>query len=230
MDLTLEVRWFYEGDIPDAVADWFQLLEPTLETTREDVYMTPANPVLNVKLREGKVQVKRRELRGDVMRFGPDVAGHPERWYRWSFPVAGDGLDLEEHRAPKNTWQYVTKERYRRVFDASEQMEVLNGRAAEDGHLEAADMETATAEASVAEATATEVALVEAAHTEIELTRVAVGRRRGWTLCVETQGEREALMPLLRPMGRHVFRSDGAPVLEASRSYGYNQWLKNLSG
>lgn len=221
MDLTLEVRWFYEGAIPDAVADWFQSLNPEQEAPREDVYMAPADPVLNLKLRGGKVQAKRREVRGEAMRFAPGVAGHPERWYKWSFPVAGSELDLEEYRAPEGMWQHVTKERYRRVFEASEQAAILERHAAANGHL----TEGAVAEATVADAT-----LVEAAHTEVELTRVRIGEHRGWTLCVETEGAREALLPLLRPMGVYVFQAGGAPALEAERSYGYNQWLKNLAG
>ena len=201
MERTLEVRWFYKGDIPQVAKDWFMALGPKKEDRREDVYLHPLHPALNVKLREGEVQVKRRGAGGGQIRFGPGVVGYMERWHRWSFPVSGDALDPGNYDAPSGMWRRVAKERYRRVFDLAEQA-ALVAEAPDEG----------------------------AAHTEAELTRLTLDRRHWWTFCVEAEGDADALLRMLRPMGRRLFASGSPPVLEAHRSYGYAEWLLNVFG
>lgn len=201
MELTLEVRWFYEGDVPRVVNDWFATLEPKKEDRREDVYVRPPHAALNVKLREGEVQVKRRGAGGGLIRFRPGVVGCMERWHKWSFPVGQDVLKLGNYDAPPGMWRRVVKERYRRVFDLAEQASLV-AEAPGEG----------------------------AAHTEVELTHVTLGSRPWWTLCIEAEGDAEALLRTLRPMGHHLFAHGSPPTLEAHRSYGYAEWLLGVCG
>ncbi|MCA1995017.1 MAG: hypothetical protein LDL41_23650, partial [Coleofasciculus sp. S288] len=63
---TLELRWFYHGTPPVEVEYWFstdcpgELLRPPEE--REDLYLyTPQCDYLNIKLRQGSLEVKWRK-------------------------------------------------------------------------------------------------------------------------------------------------------------------------
>lgn len=113
---TAEVRWFFEGPVPDAARVWFRAVagEPPLEA-RTDRYVRPASPdSLGVKWREGKLEVKRRVGVVGEERFHARVAGRVERWRKWSFELASEaGL-----ARPAGDWVEVAKRRQVRYFAA----------------------------------------------------------------------------------------------------------------
>lgn len=101
---TAEVRWFFPGPVPEPAAAWFDGLGAGPPQTRTDHYLRPTDDALNLKLREGLVEVKRR---GSVAPFdAPRAAGTLERWRKWGFRLA-------EHDAPapEGEWLAVTKTR-----------------------------------------------------------------------------------------------------------------------
>ncbi|NBB74864.1 MAG: hypothetical protein GVY35_14485 [Bacteroidetes bacterium] len=108
MDQTLEVRWFYDGTAPAAVLDWFMDLDPEQEAEREDLYLISNDPSLNVKLREGKIQLKRQSGERTGAQFHDRVRGHREFWQKWSFPLTDDAPDLFTED-PSGLWLPVTK-------------------------------------------------------------------------------------------------------------------------
>ena len=63
---TIETRWFYAGRLPAAVLAWFEALGPAPDEqpARTDHYLQPTDAGLNVKLREGQLEAKRREAPG----------------------------------------------------------------------------------------------------------------------------------------------------------------------
>ena len=89
--LTLEVRWFESGKIPKAVEEWFartcpgELSGPPEE--REDHYFyTPGCDALNLKLRQGKLELKWRQTELGTHSFGAESwRGRVERWLKWSY-------------------------------------------------------------------------------------------------------------------------------------------------
>lgn len=96
--LTTEVRWFQSGFLPDGVRDWFQDIgEADFEgrplrqraPSRIDLYLNvPDGEALGVKIREGQVQVKRRERIIDCYAVRGVVPADVEQWAKWSFPVS----------------------------------------------------------------------------------------------------------------------------------------------
>ena len=106
MGATAEVRWFYPGSVPEEVGAWFRALpgEPT-EEARTDRYLRPTDAALNLKVREGQVEVKRRDAEGDLVRVHENVTGRIERWRKWSFDAA------ERTSADGAFWMTVAKAR-----------------------------------------------------------------------------------------------------------------------
>lgn len=119
MRVTAEVRWFYEDRLPVSVADWFRGLPGTWreEGIRVDRYLYPTHPALNVKLREGAVEVKRRDVGGEPVVFAQRVRGTLEQWRKWSLPGIEDQA-LAEATPPY--WAAVRKQRFRRIYRVDE--------------------------------------------------------------------------------------------------------------
>ncbi len=120
MRATAEVRWFLAGPIPDHVAAWFAGLaegEPTA-ATRTDRYLCPTGPALNVKLREGQLEVKRRDAEGMKAALHPRIIGQEERWRKWSFAVQGGEAANDER------WLAVAKTRRLLAYQVEEDGQV----------------------------------------------------------------------------------------------------------
>jgi hypothetical protein len=197
MDHTLEVRWFFSGRVPASVTDWAEDLGARPESTRTDRYLISDDPGLNVKVREGKLQTKRRLWADGPLAFTPSVEGREERWTKWSFSLDEARPDLVE-TDPTGLWQPVHKERLRIEVGPGEQAGLLDT-------LEEPDP----------------------AEAKLELTRVRSGTRHAWTICMESEGRPQALPGTLRQVGRHLFRQDGAPALRPEQSKGYVAWLRD---
>lgn len=198
MEQTLEVRWFYEGAPPEDVVEWFQTFDPTLEPEREDLYLFSQDPSLNVKLREGMLQLKRQSGRRARTAFSERAVGFREYWQKWSFPLTDNAPDPFTDD-PSGLWLPVTKVRMQRAFSGADQTALLD---------------------TLIEPTPT-TALV-------ELTRVTYSTQTAWTVCIEAQGPTEALSGTLQQMGEHVFREGPFPTLRLPHSYGYVRWLETV--
>lgn len=111
---TIETRWFAEGDLPAEVVDWYEEAVGLADwQERTDRYVRPvAADGLNVKWREGDIEIKRRVDVLGPMAWGPAV-GVAERWRKWSFPLADD-LPLG---ATGKDWVPVHKRRSTRTFE-----------------------------------------------------------------------------------------------------------------
>lgn len=198
MDQTLEVRWFYDGPPPASVRDWIAAFDPDEPSEREDLYLISDDPSLNVKLREGKVQLKRRSGARPLVAFADAVRGYREFWQKWSFPLTDDAPNLFTDD-PSGLWLPVTKTRRQRTFTPDAQRALLDT-------LDEPD----PAEASV------------------ELTRVTHSDHVAWTVCMEAEGRAEALAGTLRQMGRYVFGQGTPPELAPEHSTGYVGWLERV--
>ncbi|MBB3458682.1 hypothetical protein FHT86_007008 [Rhizobium sp. BK313] len=91
MEVSAEVRWFWETDVPPELNDWFvnssmHLFPPGGEELREDVYLhDPKQVELGVKARGEKPGL---EVKGLVGRAGPlsegAFHGEIEIWTKWT--------------------------------------------------------------------------------------------------------------------------------------------------
>jgi hypothetical protein len=105
---TMEVRWFRPGEIPAAIQEWFQRCkgEPEEQQPRVDYYFhSAADDSLGIKLREGRLEVKRRRRRLGIVHFHERVAGQVEHWRKWGF-----AYDIERD-GPWPSGFYVKKDR-----------------------------------------------------------------------------------------------------------------------
>ena len=153
---TAEVRWFVPGALPEPVRQWFAALGPPVdEQTRADRYLAPSSEALGVKLREGRLEPKRRQAIAGPFRTDRARAT-VETWAKWSFPLA-DGVG-----EPGDGWIAVGKTRRQRYLEAG------GGRCA----LEVAEVEAGGARWwSVC---------LEASGPDDDARRAALGAGAGW--------------------------------------------------
>jgi hypothetical protein len=144
MHTTAELRWFFPGCIPDAVATWFDACDPDSEPSRTDIYLHPTSEAMNVKWRAGKVEAKRRDAEVEAIELGKGIKGVVEQWRKWSFTLS-EGSERVEHPL----WRPVRKERrmksYRldvsgRVFPVPEGVTPKSGCEVELSQIEIDDM------------------------------------------------------------------------------------------
>ena len=104
VDLTTELRWFFEGGLPDDILSWFSHGGATgLVETRRDHYRVDDLVDIGVKRRHGAIlELKLRQDR-PARHLRGDMHGRRERWKRWS---PADGLI---HLDESTTWVDVDK-------------------------------------------------------------------------------------------------------------------------
>src|SRR5438093_13146168 len=87
MSTTAEVRWFFEGQVPDEIEQWFCRSNLALKAApREDHYLLfPAVLGLGLKLREGRLEVKTLIKTLGVRSFTADVAGTVQVWKKEAY-------------------------------------------------------------------------------------------------------------------------------------------------
>lgn len=112
VDLTTELRWFFDGPVPADVVAWFTH-DGTLGLAelRCDSYRLDGRIDEGVKRRDGTIlELKRRQGRPDHHRHG-DLDGQREIWQRWS--PADHMIDPD----PDTRWVEVEKAITKRRFD-----------------------------------------------------------------------------------------------------------------
>ncbi|MFP4298260.1 MAG: hypothetical protein ACLFT0_10405 [Spirulinaceae cyanobacterium] len=122
---TLEVRWFIEGETPSQIIDWFQNCCPgepvSSSEKRTDYYFClPGGIGVNLKLRQGNLELKYQEKPLGIRQFGEIFGmgsnritwqGNLERWLKWSHRDVPGFCDITQlHCIP------VQKTRSQRVY------------------------------------------------------------------------------------------------------------------
>lgn len=195
---TVEVRWFERGSIPVGVADWFAggAIEPAEQIPRTDYYLQlPAEDALGIKLREGRLEIKKRQERYGVAHFHDRAAGLVEGWQKWSFALADD-LPLSDETL-SGSWLAVRKARWLRKFaarGAGTAFEIQLDEYASQGCY-------------------------------VELAGLQVYRAEWWSVCLEAFGGQAHLPGVMQAVGEQVFASHAAPHLALERSAGYPAFL-----
>jgi hypothetical protein len=112
---SVEARWFIRGEAPKEALDWIQRWElgPSEPEKREDHYLRfPDIASIGVKLREGKFEVKRRDLDLGLVALGSRVTGRLSLWRKWGFKIVDDG----SNKAPDGHWITTEKKRFLRKY------------------------------------------------------------------------------------------------------------------
>lgn len=104
---TVELRWFFPDALPASAVGWFQAFGTNeQQPTRTDHYLRPTDAAMNVKLREGRAEAKRRMTAPRLARLGGAHGGQLARWCKWSFALAEPPGDLDDAWVPvrKTRW------------------------------------------------------------------------------------------------------------------------------
>jgi hypothetical protein len=105
---SLEVRWFFPGQLQAVVARWSERF-PAATESREDAYLLdPQLPGLSVKVRGGgALEVKAYRGSPGILQVLGRARGRLESWQKWSFPVSPPRQDSGAAAA----WRPVRKRR-----------------------------------------------------------------------------------------------------------------------
>jgi hypothetical protein len=105
---SLEVRWFFPGQLDTAVAEWFGRF-PAETQSREDTYLLdPQLRGLSVKIRGGAaLEVKVYRGSPGILYLPRCARGRMESWQKWSFPIAA----LRQDSDYLASWRPVRKRR-----------------------------------------------------------------------------------------------------------------------
>lgn len=119
---TLELRWFCDGTLPTEVENWFNNDCPGkplgMAESREDVYLcTPECDYLNIKLRQGSLEVKWRKAELGSLRFGNAWEGKVEKWLKWICKDSDQQSIMPADIVGKKVWVVVKKKRVQRLYN-----------------------------------------------------------------------------------------------------------------
>ena len=200
---TMEVRWFYKGTVSPEASQWFQQGErrPEEQPPRVDYYLCLSDrDSLGIKLREGRIEVKRRHRQHGVVRLGERVTGLVEHWRKWSFELAEGSRNLASIVVPPASWIVVKKERKLRRYRLAEDQKIV----------------------------AVPVGEYNIRGCNLELTSISVKGKEWWSLSFEAFGVETAVYGSLVHVAQRLLATGESPILDAQDSYGYPKWLQML--
>jgi len=112
LDLTTELRWFFDGPLPSDMTEWFSDGQRGLGEHRVDRYRLDRRVDIGLKKRSCEtLELKIRMLPAQPLSIDDDVVGNLETWRRWS---PADGLIFVDHHT---RWIDVEKTVVKRRFD-----------------------------------------------------------------------------------------------------------------
>jgi hypothetical protein len=202
---TAEVRWFFEGSIPAAIAQWFcrgGLFDKA--APREDHYLLFPSPLgLNIKLREGRMEVKSLVGAPGLRTFATDITGNVELWEK---QIGGKQAVAEFEKlrsSAPHLWIAVGKERTLRTFS-------LEGD-------------------SMHEVAAGKVFLANGCN--VELTKITVEGAAYWSFGFEAFGEPSQVEERMQKVAVYIFADNHRPScpFPAANSRSYPEWLERFS-
>ena len=200
---TIEVRWFYRGNVPDEIANWFDTLAGVRSPadTRADFYLQSSSPDIGVKIRQGNLEVKHLQQQFDKIDIDRLGESKVEQWSKWI-------CDDRSAHAPdpgKPGWIQVDKVRQQRFYR----------------------VESSDPIGLIPIGTARKNAVA------IELTTLQLRGQAWWTIACEYVGNNIAIDRQFLSIVKTVLISYPDPISLPSISGGYPQWLmannQNLS-
>ncbi len=203
MALTTEVRWFYHGPITPSIQNWFQQ-DPlgrniTPLESRSDRYLPiPGLEAVNLKLRQGHLELKLRQAELPKLTTAAGWSGKPEQWLKWQVGSPILKAVIAPQILRKGPWLRVDKRRSQRFYTLSAAHEVepvQRGRRVSCG-------------------------------CGVEITELKVQKAAWWSLGLEAFGEAAQQGDMLQAIAQWI--SDRAPddlCPQGTDSFGYPHWL-----
>ncbi len=111
IDLTTELRWFFDGPLPADVQSWFMPTGVGLFERRCDTYLLDGQLDAGVKQRSGRtLELKLRTGPSEPASIADDVHGSVETWRRWS--PANHLLSLDDDADWVDIGKMIVKRRF----------------------------------------------------------------------------------------------------------------------
>ena len=197
---SIEIRWFWAGEAPPSVRLWFlkgrEVSEPSART---DHYLLGVGPDLNIKLREGRIEVKQRQGPPHRFELSARRTGWQERWIKWSFALDRAPGYIAGVEEDPGAWLAVHKRRYLRTFAWEE-----------DGIQE----------------TGNETFLPVGCNAE--LTELVVENRTWYSIGLEAFGEKGKDEEVLLTAAASLLAGPEAPEVPLERSQSYAAWISEF--
>ncbi|MBD2044004.1 hypothetical protein [Microcoleus sp. FACHB-672] len=202
MFATAELRWFYQGILPNEMIKWFQSggagEELKAPEEREDLYLYAAGyEYLNIKLREERLEVKWRQAELGELSFRNAGKGKAEKWLKWICGSPPAQSLIATIPIETREWVRVKKSRTQRQF------QVLSDESIISVPVDADINQGCT----------------------VELTQLIVKGEAWWSLAFEAFGEDENLIATLHKVVEWVAKSYSGLSVQAASSSGYPKWL-----
>ena len=193
---SAEVRWFFDGDIPQTVGEWFKAskLRAAAEKRTDTYLIYPIATSCGVKFRENKFEIKVLAQDIGVKKLAPNVVGVVEIWEKWSTKGKAIGQFRQEVTGDAAIWLDVKKKRVTRKYSV-------------DG-------------ASIKEVDASSRDGVGDNGCNVELTTVKIDKDTYWSLAFDSFGEGEVdnlVDNLVRTVGIVLSESE-CPLANPSES------------
>ena len=197
---SAELRWFFSGEPDPGLEAWFrQSFTNVAVGRRTDLYLLGTGISLNIKLREGRVEVKQRQSAENPFRVNAWVRGCREGWVKWSFDLqAGDLAIPLAGKHPEN-WLPVRKKRLLRTFIPE-----------------------------LGEITETQAGSYPARGCNAELTFLEVNGVSWYTIALEAFGQQADRQCFLHSVADYLLDRDLPVILTEASSYGYAEWIDKL--
>jgi hypothetical protein len=201
---TVEMRWFYEGEIPASMWAWFRsdMQHTDVQPAREDCYLSlPDCDSLGIKLRQGRIELKQHCQEYGAVRVHERIAGVPQLWRKWSFLLADSHLMPAGVPGQPPGWIPVRKERALRTY-----------RVAGEGTV-----------------TALPPGEFPPRGCHLELTELRVQARMWWTFGLEASGEETTLHSDLLLVARKTLAVGDPPSFAPGDCSSYPRWLQAVA-
>lgn len=195
---TVEVRWFFPGEIPPAVTTWFISAAPysVREPIRTDYYLNLLNrESVGIKVRQGRLEVKQRQSSIGRFQIQEGVTGHLESWRKWG--VSLGELRGEPAKEIQNMWLPVIKER--RIYCYTLSKGIWQARGGKLG--------------------------IEEQGCEIELSKINAFNRTWWSFAFEASGAANQNNRLLIEAAERFLSLGEPPSMPLTHSYSYPRWI-----
>ncbi len=196
---TAEIRWFLRGYPESGLSEWLQGLNGIFEEQepRDDLYLLfPGQEGLGIKLREGRLEFKKRLGVSRDHLLGP-ATGQVETWIKWSFQAAtgihSEGAQLEG----SGHWITVSKKRYLQKYGIDPEGSLVlppSGGYPEMGIV-------------------------------AELSGLQINGADWWTIGLECFGRAGEVQALLLANGDRILKDIPVTALHPANCMGYPEWI-----
>jgi len=206
MKPSAELRWFFKGQLPPQVKDWFcgaRLCKE--ETPRTDHYLVfPGSGDVGMKVREDrKLEIKARTGSPEPFSLATGASvGRQDAWVKWKHTDSDVAGRLAALASGSPHWVTLTKKRWLRKF-----------RIGRDGSVEEIDPD-----------------VTDGVNCRAELTEVSVRGSAWWTLAFDSFGTGSRTANL-EQVARHFLKVLPQDLALTERdSMAYPEWLNRVAG